>query len=155
MRKRFAVIGVLAAVIAVALAATTLVPAASKVTSNRFTVGFPKSEPDAVIDVGKKGFGAGDVFVFRGKLTRSGNTVGFVWAKATLLRRKGGLVHMEATVRIFGKGKLEAAGILYFDRQHQGTLSIAGGTADYRRAAGTVTTVQKRMVRLHFRVITA
>jgi hypothetical protein len=155
MRRRLAALGVVFAVIGVAVANLALSPASSQVTSNRFTVTFPKSRPDNVIDIGKNGFSPGDMFIFRGKLTRAGEAVGRIWAKATFLRRKGSLALAEANFRIFGKGQLAAQGRIYFERRDQGKLAITGGGGDYRRASGTVRSTAFKKIKLHFRIVTS
>jgi hypothetical protein len=155
MRKRIAALGIVVAVVGVAVATVVSSRASSQVTSNRFTVAFPKSRPDNVIDVGRRGFSPGDMFIFRGKLTKAGEPVGRIWAKATFLRRKGSLALAEANFRIFGKGQLTAQGRIYFDRRDQGKLSITGGGGDYRRASGTVRSTAFRKIKLHFRIVTS
>lgn len=154
MRKRLAALGVLVAVVGVAVANLALSPASSQGTSNRFTVTFPNSSPDHVIDIGKKGFSPGDVFIFRGNLTRSGKKVGYIWAKASILRTKSGLSLAEATFHILGKGQLTAQGRIYFNRKDQGKLAITGGTGDYGRASGHVRSTAFKKIKLHFRVVT-
>jgi hypothetical protein len=154
MRRRFAALGVVIAVIGVVVANLALSPASSQVTSNRFTVSFPKSRPDNIVDVGRNGFSPGDMFIFRGNLTRSGKRVGRIWAKATILRRKEGLSLAEANFRIFGKGQLTAQGRIYFQRGDQGKLAITGGGGDYRGAGGTVRSTAYKKVKLHFRIVT-
>ena len=104
--------------------------------------------------MGKKGFSPGDVFIFRGKLMRSGKRVGRIWAKATSLRRKGGLSLAEATFRIRGNGQLTAQGRIYFNRKEQGKLAITGGTDLYKRASGSVRSTARNKIRLHFRLVT-
>jgi hypothetical protein len=94
------------------------------------------------------------VFIFRGNLTRSGKTVGYIWAKASILRSKSGLSLAEANFRIFGKGQLTAQGRIYFNKKNQGTLAITGGTNDYRRASGHVRSTAFKRVKLHFDVVT-
>jgi hypothetical protein len=154
MRRRLAAVGVLLAIVGAAVANLALTPAASQVTSNRFTVTFPKSRPDKVIDVGKRGFSPGDMFIFRGNLTKSGKTVGRIWAKATILRLKRGLALAEATFRIRGQGQLTAQGRIYFNRKDQGKLAITGGTGNYKQASGSVKSTAFKKVRLHFRLVT-
>jgi hypothetical protein len=155
MRRRLAALGVVIAVVGVVVANLALAPASSQVTSNRFTVTFPKSRPDNIVDVGRNGFSPGDMFIFRGNLTRSGKRVGRIWAKATILRRKEGLSLAEANFTLFGKGQLTAQGRIYFQRGDQGKLAITGGGGAYRRASGTVRSTAYKKVKLHFRVVTS
>lgn len=89
---------------------------------------------DVFVDVGPSGESPGDYFVFQNKLLApdgEGAPVGRDNGHCMLLFRT---VSCDATVKIFGKGKIVVSGALFSEKDN--TIAITGGTGAYRTAHG-------------------
>jgi len=91
------------------------------------------------VDTGNPGPSAGDLFVFRNRLTRGGNAFGSVEVACMFIKKEEDhACHGTATVP---GGRLALSGPLSLDRPTN-VVPIVGGTGRYRNAGGTVTARQ-------------
>jgi len=90
------------------------------------------------VDTGNPGPSAGDLFVFRNRLTRGGRAFGSVEVACVFVKREDHACHGAATVP---GGRLALSGPLSLDRPTN-AVPIVGGTGRYRNAGGTVTARQ-------------
>lgn len=136
----------LAALVAVSIPALVILvlsfgTASSQVVTT-LSLNFPESEPDAIIDGGRRGPSAGDVLFFKGSLTDDADDqVGRIIAQASAFSKSGAKSQMSGTITLTDRGSLSFAGELNLSGQKsdQGTVVIVGGTGDFEGAQGIVT----------------
>lgn len=131
-----------AASAAVVLTAVTWGTSHSARAAETLTLEFRESSPVAVTDDGKPGPSAGDALMFRGALSGGGWLV----ARADLAGPRAAL--FTTTLRIPGRGTLAAQGRLDFQKSHQGSLAVLGGTGDFAGAAGSIDVVADQRERV-------
>jgi hypothetical protein len=133
--KKAVLVGTLAAV-----GAVLWIQTASSQTVQAFTLTFPDAEPVAFTDGGRPGASAGDMMVFRGRITDAeGVQLGRIIAEASTMNGKQSPIVQIATTITLENGSLDALGELRFTDGEQGTIAIVGGTGDFVGAAGTAT----------------
>jgi hypothetical protein len=146
MRKKLVVLGVVTALIGSGVVLGAMVPAASQQPGTTFTVcdrnrgGYNKD-----VDLGKKGFSAGDQFLEVDTLRRlkSGAKVGRLVVRGSFVRvfRKQQdalfIVDFTATLR---NGKVSGYGYTRFSKfeREGGKFAIVGGTGSYNDVRGAV-----------------
>jgi hypothetical protein len=130
-----ALLGGGAAVLATAGSATAGTP-----TSGTFTVRAHHGA-DTNIDLGPKGFSAGDEDLFTGALTRHGKHVGRYVGNCTTARVSSTADQLCEFVLHLGKAQITAAGTVRSTEQGPGTfqLPVLGGTGRYQGADGQIT----------------
>lgn len=114
------------------------------------------SDPDAVIDGGKAGPSIGDLAFIKGLLNDdNGHQVGAIIAQASRFSTAGSESHVGGTITLKGRGTLIFSGKLNLSgrTEHQGTIAIIGGTADFEGAQGAATsTVDSKTGSVHIQV---
>lgn len=115
---------------------------ASSQVQTTLSLNFPESDPDAVIDGGKRGSSIGDVLFFKGALTDDdGAKVGAIIAQISTYSRSGGKSQIEGTITLTDQGTLVFSGQLNVsgETEDQGTIAVVGGTGDFEGARGVAT----------------
>jgi hypothetical protein len=112
------------------------VVAAKRDDARTLTVLEVQGKNQAFVDVGAGGESPGDYFLFQNKLFTPDQSrqVGRDTGRCILGFRT---ISCDATVKIFGKGKIVVSGALF--GQQDSTIAITGGTGTYRTADGVLT----------------
>ncbi|WP_148575576.1 allene oxide cyclase barrel-like domain-containing protein [Nocardioides caldifontis] len=101
-------------------------------------------EVDAVdLDLGERGFGIGDRFVFTEDLVKHGKVVGSDHGECTLTRLHGagGWFQCTATAVFYGKGQITVQGAFRFSEGAESqrfALPVTGGSGKFTGADGVV-----------------
>jgi hypothetical protein len=141
MKRALIAVGV--AGVAAATAGTVVVAgtaSASTPASGTFTV-RAHHQSDTHLDLGTKGFGAGDQDLFTGPLTRGGRRVGWLAGSCTVARvGRNSADQLCEFVLHLGAAQITAEGAVRAGQNGPGlfTLPVLGGTGRYRGASGQV-----------------
>ena len=106
------------------------------------SLNLQSSQPDAVIDGGKPGPSIGDLAFLKALLTDDdGHQVGAIIAQLSRFSTAGSESHVAGTITLEQRGTLVFSGKLNLSgrTEHQGTIAIVGGTADFDGARGVAT----------------
>jgi hypothetical protein len=143
MRKRLTALGVASALVGSGVVIGLMVPASSQQGGTTITAcvrdrgGYTKD-----IDVGKKGFSAGDYLLESDPLRnpKSGTVVGHSVVKVTLVKRfrkRNDVLFIVDSTDRFAKGKISTYGYAKFSAVRKGVkIAIIGGTGIYNQARG-------------------
>jgi hypothetical protein len=136
VRKRLAVIGAAAAVMALAVS-MVVGPAGAQDDQRRTIRVTGVTIQDTFADLGEQGFSLGDKFIFSAGLRRHGERVGRLGVECTItMTRHGGESQCVATAR-FGNGQITAQGLLAGEPETF-VFPVTGGSGAYLGAEGTV-----------------
>lgn len=139
-RPKFVVILVVT-LLSLIVAVLTLGTASSQVLTT-LSLNLQRSDPDAVLDGGKPGPSIGDLAYIKGLLTDdAGDQVGAIIAQVSRFSTAGSESHALGTITLKQRGTLIFSGKLNLSgrTEHQGTMAIVGGTADFEGAQGVAT----------------
>ena len=102
-----------------------------------------KTVQEAELDLGEKGFGVGDRFVFSDDLYRDDEKVGQDGGECVVVRLEGPTTTVNCVVTLsLPKGQITSQGLASFTEGQDPqpfTVAITGGTGRYREADGEVT----------------
>lgn len=139
-RPRLAVI-LAVTVLSLVIVVLTFGTASSQVQTT-FSLHLLHGDPDAVIDGGKTGPSIGDLAFIKGLLSDDGgHQVGAIVAQVSRFSTAGSESHIGGTITLKDRGTLILSGKLNLSgrTEHQGTIAVVGGTADFEGAQGVAT----------------
>lgn len=136
-------LGVITTVTALSLLIVVLAfGTASSQALTTFSLHIQRSDPDAVIDGGRRGPSIGDLAFLKALLTDDeGNQVGAIVAQVSRFSTAGSESHVTGTITLKDRGTLIVSGKLNLSGRtpKQGTIAVVGGTADFEGAQGVAT----------------
>lgn len=142
MARRSKIAVILAAFVLTLFGLVLMFGTASSQVLTTLSLNLRQSDPDAVIDGGKAGPSIGDLAFVKGLLTDDdGIQVGAIIAQVSRFSTAGSESHFAGTITLKDRGTLILSGKLNLSgrTEHQGTIAVVGGTADFEGAHGVAT----------------